>query len=192
MEALLNFLNGIHPLSDGLQNYLFEILKTKELKKKDFLLKAGHVCRNVCFIEKGLLRCFYTKADAEVSSWFMKEGDVIISIESFYQQKESYESIQAIEDSIVYFISYTELNYIYKTFPEFNFIGRVLTEKYYTLWAEQLYALRMQQATERYKWLMDHHPELILRVPAKYIASYLGIDETTLSKIKNVRARIIS
>jgi CRP/FNR family transcriptional regulator, anaerobic regulatory protein len=192
MEALLYFLNSIHALSDGLQNYLFEILKTKELKKKDFLLKAGHVCRNVCFIEKGLLRCFYTKGDGEVSSWFMKEGDVIISIESFYQQKESYESIQAIEDSLVYFISYTELNYIYRTFPEFNFIGRVLTEKYYTLWAEQLYALRMQQATERYKWLMDHHPELILRVPAKYIASYLGIDETTLSKIKNVRARIIS
>jgi hypothetical protein len=65
----------------------------------------------------------------------------------------------------------------------------VLTEKYYTLWAEQLYALRMQQANERYKWLMDHHSELILRVPAKYIASYLGIDETTLSKIKNVRVK---
>lgn len=189
MEALLYFLSTIHELSDGLKNYLFEILKTKELKKKDFLLKAGHVCRNVCFIETGLLRCFYTKGDAEVSSWFMKEGDVIISIESFYQQKQSYESIQAIEDSLIYFISYEELNYIYKNFPEFNFIGRVLTEKYYTLWAQQLYALRMQQASERYRWLMDHHAELILRVPAKYIASYLGIDETTLSKIKNVRVK---
>lgn len=189
MEALLYFLDSIYPLSDGLKVHLFGILKTKELRKKDFLLRAGHVCRNVCFIESGLVRCFYAKGDNEVTSWFMKEGDVIISIESFYQQTESYESIQAIEDSILYYISYEQLNYIYKTFPEFNFIGRVLTEKYYTLWAEQLYALRMQQASERYKWLMDHHPELILRVPAKYIASYLGIDETTLSKIKNVRVK---
>lgn len=189
MEALLCFLNSIYILSDELKDYLSEILKTKELKKKDFLLKAGHVCRNVCFIESGLLRCFYEKGENEVSSWFMKEGDVIISIESFYQQKESYEAIQAIEDSSLYYISHEELNYIYKTFPEFNFIGRVLTEKYYTLWAQQLYALRMQQATERYRWLMEHHPELILRVPAKYIASYLGIDETTLSKIKNVRIK---
>jgi CRP/FNR family transcriptional regulator, anaerobic regulatory protein len=189
MEELVYFLSSVHPLSEGLTSYLFGTLKIKELKKKDFLLKAGHICRNICFIEKGLLRCFYVKGDAEVSSWFMKEGDIIISIDSFYGQQASYESIQALEDSTLLYISYEELNYIYKTFSEFNFIGRVLTEKYYRLWAQQLYALRMQQAGERYKWLLDHYPELILRVPAKYIASYLGIEETTLSKIKNIRVK---
>ena len=114
----------------------------------------------------------------------MKQGDVIISIESFFQQEKSYESIQALEDCTLFYIQYEELNYIYQNFPEFNFIGRVLTEKYYQLWAMQLHAIRMKQAPERYEWLIENHSELILRVPAKYLASYLGITEVMLSIIK--------
>lgn len=187
MESLLQFLESVGFLSDSLKMHLASILKIKELSKKDYLLKAGHVCRSICFVETGLLRCFYIKGDTEVCSWFMKEGDVIISIESFFQQKESYESIQALEDCTLFYIDYNELQFIYRNFPEFNFIGRVLTEKYYILWAQQLYALRMQQAQERYNWLLGSFPELILRVPAKYIASYLGITEAHLSVIKGKR-----
>lgn len=184
MEELLLYLESIHRMTDELKDHLAGILKVKELSKKTYLLRAGHVCRNIYFINTGLLRCFYIKDDHEVSSWFMKEGNVIISIESFYEQKQSYESIQALEDCILYYIEYTELQYIYHHFLEFNFIARVLTERYYTLWAQQLYGLRMQQAQERYAWLMEKFPELVLRVPAKYIASYLGITEVTLSNIK--------
>jgi CRP-like cAMP-binding protein len=187
MERLLQFLESIHPLSALLKEHLTLILKVKELPKKQMLLKAGHICRMICFVERGLLRCYYSVGDTEISSWFMKEGDVIVSIESFYKQKESYESIQALEDCTLYYIEYNELQHIYKEFPEFNFIGRVLTEKYYTLWAQQLYALRMQHAQERYNWLLDGYPDLILRVPAKYIASYLGITEAHLSVIKSKR-----
>jgi signal-transduction protein with cAMP-binding, CBS, and nucleotidyltransferase domain len=187
MEQLLHFLNSICPLSPALQQHLFSILKEKELLKKGFLLKAGHVCRQICFVQKGLLRCFYIKGETEVCSWFMKETDVIISIESFFQQKESYEFIQALEDCTLYYIEHSELQHIYKYFPEFNFTGRVLTEKYYTLWAQQLYGLRMQQAPDRYKWLMKNHHELILRVPAKHLASWLGITEVMLSRIKSRR-----
>jgi CRP/FNR family transcriptional regulator, anaerobic regulatory protein len=185
MDQLFHLLNCIQPLSTPLIEELSTRLKTRQLNRKDFLLKAGHVCRYIYFIEKGLLRCFYLRGDAEVCSWFMKEGDVVISIESFYQQQKSYEFIQALDDTSLYYISYDELQHIYRNFPEFNLTGRVLTEKYYTLWAQQLYALRMQQAHERYKWLLENYPELILRVSAKYIASYLGITEVTLSNIKS-------
>ena len=114
----------------------------------------------------------------------MKEGDVIISVESFFTQKPSYEAIQAIEDCELYFIEYDELQFIYRHFPEFNFIGRVLTEKYYTLSEQRLYSMRMQRASERYQYLLDHFPELVKRVASKYLASYLGVTEVTLSKIK--------
>ena len=184
MEELLQFLNSIHPLSEGLIAYLAIHLKTRTLHKKDYLLKAGHICHEVCFIESGLLRCNYQNREAEICAWFMKEGDVIFSIESFYQQKPGNEYIQALEETKLYFIEYSELMYVYQQFPEFNSIGRILTEKYYQLWAEQLYALRMKQAPERYKWLLEQHGQLILRVPAKYLASYLGITEVTLSTIK--------
>jgi len=187
MEKLLQFLDSIHALSVPLKEHLSGILKTRELMRKDMLLKAGHICRHICFVQKGLLRCFYIKGDLEVCSWFMKEGDVIVSIESFFQQKESYESIQALEDTVVYYIEYSEIQNIYRRFPEFNFIGRVLTERYYTLWAQQLYGLRMKSSADRYKWLLDNYPEIILRVPAKYIASYLNIGEAHLSVIKAKR-----
>lgn len=155
------------------------------LPKKDYLLRAGHVSRNICFIAKGLLRCFYFKDGEEVSSWFMKEGDVIISVESFFTQKESYESIQALEDSLLYYITYDELQHLYRHFPEFNFIGRVLVERYYTLSEQRLFSLRMQRSQERYEYLLQHHPELVLRVPMKNLASYLGITEETLSRIRS-------
>lgn len=184
MEKLLNFLNSIYPFSDSLTEYLAVNLKTKNLSKKEYLLKQGHVSREICFIDKGLLRCFYLVDDKEVSSWFMKEGDVIVSVKSFFQQSESYEAIQALEDCTLYYISYNELQFIYRNFSEFNFIGRVLTERYYTLSEERLYAMRMQRAHDRYTYLMQYHAELILRVPSKFLASYLGITEVTFSKMK--------
>jgi CRP-like cAMP-binding protein len=189
VEFLLAYLNSIHSLSPALQSYLLETVKYRKLKKKEILLKAGQLDRYIYFIQSGLLRAFYENGDTEVSSWFMKEGDVIVSIESFYDQKKSYESIQAIEDTEVYYISFEELEHVYREYAEFNFIGRVLTIKYLKLWSQMLYSIRMRSAAERYDWLMKNYPELILRVPAKFIASYLDITEVTLSKIKRKRIK---
>ena len=87
MKELLLYLNSIYPLSHGLEDHLTAILRLKELPRKTYLLKAGHVCRNICFIKSGLLRCFYLRDNNEVSSWFMKEGDVIVS-ESFFNRRK--------------------------------------------------------------------------------------------------------
>lgn len=184
MEALLEYLNSIFSLSSDLREHLIQILQSRTFLKKEFLLKSGRVSNKIFFIEKGLVRCFYEDHEKEVCSWFMKEGDCIISVESFFQQKESYENIQALEDTNAYYIDYNELQYIYQTFPEFNFIGRVLTETYYILSEQRLYSMRMHTASERYNFLMENLPELIQRVPSKYLASYLGIAEETLSRNK--------
>lgn len=185
MNDLLENLNLIYPISTSLHEHLLNRLKLVILPKKTFLLKEGRICKNIWFINKGLARCFYVKEEKEVSSWFMKEGDVIISVESFFKQQPSYENIQALEDCELFSISYEELHAIYHEFPEFNFIGRVLTEKYYTLSEQRLFSLRMQRASERYAYLMTHYPEIIQRVPSTFIASYLGITLETLSRIKH-------
>jgi CRP-like cAMP-binding protein len=184
MENLIRMLQSVHQLSDALVEHLLFVLNPKELKRRQYLLQHGQVCREICFIETGLLRCFYLKEDQEVSSWFMKEGDVIVSVPSFFRQVVSYECIQAMEPTSLYSISHSQLQHIYKTFPEFNFIGRVLTERYYTLSEERLYSLRMQRTVERFRHLMDTNPELVQRVPSKYLASYLGVREETLSRMK--------
>jgi CRP-like cAMP-binding protein len=175
MELLLNFLNSIHELSPALREHLLQVLRTKQFRKKDILLKAGHISRYIYFVEKGILRCYYIRNNVEISSWFMKEGDVIASVESFFRQSESYENIQALEDCTLHYISYEELQFIYKHFPEFNYTGRLLAEKYYTLSEQRLYAMRMMRSQERYDFLLKHNPELFLRVSARQLASYLGI-----------------
>jgi CRP-like cAMP-binding protein len=167
-----------------LQEYLASALKTLIIQKKELLLKEGQICRQICYIEKGMVRCFYNLHEKEVSSWFMKEGDIIISVDSFFRQKPSYESIQVLEDCTLISLGYEELQYCYKTFYELNYIGRVLTERYYALSEQRLYSLRMQRAPERYEYLLENFPDLIKRVPSKYLASYLSISEETLSRIK--------
>lgn len=184
MEELLNFLNSIYPLHSDTNDYLIQTLKFIEIPKKEFILRQGHICYSIYFIVQGLVRCFYIKKEKEVSSWFMKEGDVMISVESFFNQSISYESIQALEDCILYYITYDELQDVYKKFPEFNIVGRIVTEKYYQLSEQRLYSLRMQRATDRYSYLMTNHAALIQRVPSKYLASYLGVTEETLSRIR--------
>lgn len=185
MNKLIQFLKSINPISIALEEYLINNLKKQDLKRNEFLLNAGQVCRKIYFIQEGLFRCFYTTdEDKEVDTWFMKEGDVIISVESFFLQKPSNESIITIEASTVYYIDYESLQFIYKNYLEFNIIGRIVTEQYYVLAEQRLFAIRMKTAKEKYAWLMLNFPDLILRVPSKYLAFYLGISAETLSRMK--------
>ncbi|MEO7049632.1 MAG: cyclic nucleotide-binding domain-containing protein, partial [Ferruginibacter sp.] len=101
MKELLTFLNSIYPLSQNAIDYLNDNLKQIEVSKKKFILKQGRVCYNIYFVNQGFLRCFYNKNGKEINSWFMKEGDVIFSVESFINQTPSYENIQTIEDSVL-------------------------------------------------------------------------------------------
>ncbi|MDR3716880.1 MAG: Crp/Fnr family transcriptional regulator [Puia sp.] len=184
MVELVRKFNIIYPLSNGLRQFLFDHIKEKKVAKKDLLLKFNQVCGNIYFVKQGLFRGVYMKDGKEVTSWFMKEGDLVVSVESFFGQVPSYEKIEALEDSEVYYISYIELQHIYRHYTEFNFIGRVLTEQYYALSERRAYSLRMQSATDRYCYMLKHHADLLRRVPAVLIASHLGITAETFSRIK--------
>jgi len=188
MEELLQFFLKLYPaLSEELQDHLMATIQLKIVKKKENILQIGHVCKNIYFIEKGLFRCYYHQKEKEVCSWFMKEGDFIVSVNSFFDQTPSYEAIQALEASVLHYISFAELQHIYHRFLEFNLIRGLLLEKYYKKLDEQMYALKMTKALDRYRYLLLHYPDIIRRVPSTYIASYLGISLETLSRMKGKR-----
>jgi len=186
MEDLLDFLNGIYPFPPGLKDELTPMIKSLRLSEKEYLLRAGEVCKNIYFIRKGLLRCYYLKETKEVSAWFLKEVDTIVSVESFYDQLPSYEFIQALEDCELFYISFDELEEIYGKYLEFNVIGRKLTTHYLKMWTRQLRYLRSMSALERYKELLAKEPELLLRVPLKLLASYLDMEPETLSRMRGL------
>jgi len=182
---ILTLLNSIQPLSPGLAHHLAEILKEKQFKKKDHLLRERQISTNVYFIEEGLVRAFYiNEKGEELTNWFMKEGDVIFSVASFLEQAPSHEYITALEDCSVYYISYVQLQAIYKEFPEFNYHGRVLTEKYYRLSLQRESFIKRTSSLERYQRLLEHEPYLLARAALQDIATYLGMSPEMLSKVR--------
>lgn len=184
-SLLVNYLNTVYPLSEALKERLSSIIQTKEIPKKTFLLKEGEISNYIYFIEKGFIRSYYVKEGKEITAWFMGDNDFIISVDSFYKRCKSYEYIETIEDSLVHFIHYDELEKLYKDFLEFNVIGRILTTHYYILSEERVYSMRKQTAEERYDFLTEKHSEILLRAPLTQIASYLGISLETLSRVRS-------
>ncbi|RYF88878.1 MAG: Crp/Fnr family transcriptional regulator [Chitinophagaceae bacterium] len=185
MSVLLtNYLNGIYPLSPALKEKLSSIIKTKSVEKKDLLLKQGQVSDCIYFIEKGFIRSWYEKEGKETTAWFMADNDFIISVESFFKRTKSYENIEALQDSVLHYIDYEELQTLYSEYIEFNIVGRLLTTHYYILSEERLYNMRRQSAFERYQFLVRKYPEVLQNASLTQISSYLGITLETLSRVR--------
>ncbi len=183
-EKLFQTFERIMPLGENLKDYLRENTNVVEHKKKHLLLEDGKTCKNIYFINSGFARAFYVKDGKEVTSWLMGEGELIISVYSFFTQQPGAENIQMLEDSELIVLSYEQLQRSYQLFPEFNTIGRVLTEHYYMLSEERTIGMRMLTAKERYDNLVTKYPLILQHVSLGQIASYLGITQETLSRVR--------
>jgi CRP/FNR family transcriptional regulator, anaerobic regulatory protein len=184
MEELLAFLQSIYPLSPGLIEHLEKIIRYRKVKKGEILLRPGQISKYIYFVKKGMLRAYYDKDGVDVSAWFMDEGKLVVSITSFYDQVPSFETMHALEDCELFCISFDELEEVYQKFTEFNTVGRKLITRYLINWDRQIYGLRMNDATTRLAWLLEYHPDWLLRVQQNYLASFLDITDVRLSQIK--------
>lgn len=185
-DMIIGFLKTIGPLSPGLEQEIRELLRIDDVRRKYRFLAGGEVSDRVYFITSGLVRAYYIDEKGnERTSWLMIEQDVIIGIDSFYSRQPGDEYIETLEPTIVGSISYDELQMLYNKFPEFNWVGRILNEKYNDLASKRAKELRSNDATTRYQLFAQNYPKLVNRVPTKYIASYIGVEVETLYKIKN-------
>ena len=184
LSPVIDYFNSITPLPPELVDDIIKYAVIKEYKKNEFILKAGKVSNYTSWIIKGLTRSYYVKDIEDITTKFLWDGAPITSVYSYYSRKPGNENIVALEDTTLASLHYDHMQYLYKTYPAFNVIGRVITEQYLYMLEIEVYNLRKQKAEDRYQFIVKHFPHLLQRVPLKYLATYLGINLETLSRIR--------
>lgn len=157
----------------------------KTIKANDFFLKEGEICNYIAHVSKGLLRSyFYDDQANEITTNFFPEGSLIIAIDSFNNRVPSKEYIKAIEDSELKVVSYERQMEIYKLVPKWNQICRNIADLEMEEMLKRSRSFQTLSATERYQRFCEEYPQLLQRVNLGYIASYIGVDNATLSRIR--------
>jgi CRP-like cAMP-binding protein len=185
IENLIARLNSISPMSEALSEKIRSIARVRSYKKGELILREGEVCNNASMIVEGLVRLYYLNEGKDITSRLLEEGLIINSWLSYYKQQPSNEFIEAAEDSVLVCLDYNDIQKTYIEFPESNIIGRKETEYAFYLSERRTQMLRKHTAEEKYKYFLENHPTLLQRVPLKHIASYLGMNEETLSRVRS-------
>lgn len=168
---------------DSLTSFL-SLLQKVEYPKGHLLIKSGKIERNVYFLETGIARAFLNKEDREITFWFGAESDVLLSYNSLFLGLPGYESIELLEDSTLYTISNEVLQNLYSNNLEIANWGRILVESELIKTEERFISRQFKTATERYEDFISSYPNVLQRVNLGHIASYLGISQVTLSRIR--------
>ena len=184
MEEIIQKLNAIYLLPEELELLLRRVIRRDVVRKKQKLLRQGQICTRLYFIEQGLLRLYVKHGDKDRSTWFMLEGDITTAVTSFFGRIPSPETIEALENTVVWSVSWQELQDLYERWPGFRKVGQYYTEKYYC----QDDRLKMQLLTKSpggfYDYLRENFPGIVERVPTKYLATLMGVTVQTLMAIK--------
>lgn len=187
LEEATQFLalaNSLHPIKEGVINFLLKNSYPVTVKKGKLLIKAGEICTNMYFVKKGVLRGFIKNEKRDITTWITADGELVSAISSFIFEIPTEENIHAIEDCELIVFSKSDLEKLYLKFPSFNINVRKLTEIYYVHAEKRAYIARLKNADQKYQLYLKQYGHLSNRVPVKYIASFLGITLETLSRLR--------
>lgn len=185
-QHCLDFFQYIHPLKPASIEALLPCFSLKNFTKKEFLVKQGQVSDELNFVYSGSVREFFEDNDAnETNTWFGLENSVAISTYSFFSQKPSLTNIQALEDVQAVIVKHSDLHKLFDQFHDIERLGRLIVEQYLVQIEEMKIMLQTLSARERYEYMLRHKPEFVQRIPLKYLASFLGIQLETLSRVRN-------
>ncbi|OFX84157.1 MAG: hypothetical protein A2W99_00055 [Bacteroidetes bacterium GWF2_33_16] len=182
-------------LKDGLSHYSnlspveidksLSLFTPEKLRAKEYFLKQGKVSDKIGFLEFGMLRSFfYDENGNDITTHFFQPGQIIISMRSFNAQLPSKENIMTIEESSLLVITYKNMIALYEKIPVWREITKMVDEHKFNQLNKRSIQLQTLSALERYQLFCEKNPLIIKSVPLRYIASYLGIDIATLSRIR--------
>lgn len=180
---LQNFFRQYADLSQAELEQITRSFQRKEMKKNDFLLRQGEVCKDLVYVQKGCLRLYYIKDGVEVSVWFAFPQSSAIEIYSFISGKPSNYFIQAIEDSDVHYLPKAVLDKLCEKQPAMQTVMKNFWEDVILHLLERFTSLQTDTAEQRYLDLLSK-PAYMEAIPQKYLASFIGVTPTSLSRIR--------
>ena len=157
----------------------------EEYPKGQFLFKQDEMCRYIYFIEQGFARIYYvSESGREITAWFFPENTFVTAIDSYYYNEPSSANCELTENAIVYSISYVDFEHLLNNHNEFGKFGFHVIHDLARQMTEFINNMKFQTAEDRYKALVTKNPTIFQRVSLGHIASYLGITQPTLSRIR--------
>lgn len=187
MKQLFEYFKQFSSLSDEAKEAIEAISTVVQIQKNKDLQAIGHSCKTIYFITKGIARIYYYKDGIDITESFAMENNIIARVESLFTGKPSRKGIQVLEDTEVIAIDAGKLFRLYDTYPEIERLFRKVFEASHVETINRIEGIQFHTAEERYKALLEEAPTIIQRVPLKYIASYLGITQVSLSRIRGQR-----
>jgi CRP-like cAMP-binding protein len=184
MADFLQFCNQFSPLTEEATDELFKNVKTKTLKKGDYLLKTGEVCRHLFFINEGLAKLFFMKDGKEFINIFGIENRLFSAFESYLTQTPSNFMLMALEPTTVTLISYEEMEKLCKKHHCMETFFRKLVSIAATKMTRRISEMLEENATKRYNQFVKENKAIVQRISLGDLASYLGITQQSLSRIR--------
>ena len=163
---------------------LEEILVPLKYNKGEMILREGEVCRSIYFIDKGLIRQFYYKNGKEVTEHLGDDHTIFMCIESLFREQPAKLQIKALEPTILIALPKAELEAVAMKSVNIQILYRKILEESLILSQHHADMLRFESAQDRYQKLVKNQPQLVLRAPLVYIASYLQMTPETLSRVR--------
>lgn len=184
-ETITKALTSLVDFSEEELFFFMKHLKPQKLKKNEQLLMAGEVCRAMALIETGALRYYSATDKGEQNYWFAFEGQWLGDYGSFLSGKPSLHYIQALEDTVIFTLNYSNMQELYQKGRNFEKFGRLIAEQLFLSVSASWADLSSLSAESRYLKLLQQHPDVIKRVSQQHIATYLGIQPQSLSRIRS-------
>lgn len=180
-----DFFTAFGKLSDSEIQQVIQRFSPIRFEKEEILLKAGEISDKYFILDEGLVRSFVLNSNGEeVTIQFWGGAGVMFEVESFFLRIPTSETLEALTSGNGVYIDFQSLNEMFHTYPGFREIGRTLLVKGFISFKQRTLHLIQPSAEERYVQIMYEHPEWIQLIPLKYLASYLGITDSSLSRIR--------
>jgi CRP-like cAMP-binding protein len=179
-----NIIDNIYPLAERSKVLLKERIYEITYPKAHVLFKVNRIASKVYFIRKGIVRAYANQDEQEITFWFGKEGDAVLSMKNYVEGQKGYETIELLEPCELYEIQTEDLKELYNKDIQIANWGRKFAEQELVKIEERFISRQCKTAAERYRELMNSDPDLLQRVQLVHIASYLGITPVSLSRIR--------